>query len=46
MPPRDVDPNDLYEKFRKRVPPEFHGSEDPMVADDFIEQMEQIFVVF
>ena len=46
MPPREVDPNDLFEKFRKRVPPEFHESEDPMVVDDFIEQMEQIFAVF
>ncbi|KAJ8627943.1 hypothetical protein MRB53_021250 [Persea americana] len=46
MPPKEVDPNDLYEKFRKRFPPEFHGSEDPMVADDFIEQLEQIFAVF
>ena len=46
MPPKEVDPNDLYEKSRKRFPPEFHGSEDPMVADDFIEQLEQIFAVF
>ncbi|XXG55676.1 hypothetical protein AAC387_Pa03g3287 [Persea americana] len=46
MPPREVDPNDLYEKFRKRVPPEFHRFEDPMVANDFIKQMEQIFAVF
>ena len=46
IPPREVDPNDLYEKFRKMVPPEFHGSEDPMAADDFIEQLEQIFIIF
>ena len=38
MPPREIYPNDLYEKFRQRVPPEFHRSEDPMAADDFIEQ--------
>ena len=37
---------DLYEKFRKMFPPEFHGSEDPMEVDDFIEQLEHIFAVF
>ena len=29
MPPAEVDPNDLYEKFKKRFPPEFHGSKTP-----------------
>lgn len=36
MPAWKVDPNDLFEKFGKKNPPEFYGSEDPMYADEFI----------
>lgn len=46
MPTRETDPNELFEKFRKRNTPEFYGNEDPMLADDFLVQMEKIFAVF
>ena len=36
----------IYEKFIKRGPPELFGSKDPLVADDWIIQMEKIFRVF
>ena len=36
----------FYEKFRKRFPPKFHGLEEPMVVNDFIEQLKQLFAVF
>lgn len=46
MPARETNPNELFKKFRKRNPPEFNGNEDPMLADDFLVQMEKIFAVF
>ena len=44
--PRTNDPNILYERFRKRGPKEFTGIEDPMAADDWLEQIENIFEIF
>ena len=46
VPIREVDPNVIFEKFLKRGPPEFMGTEDPLVADDWIVRMEKIFRVF
>ena len=46
VPIREVDPNVIFEKFLKRGPLEFTGMEDPLVADDWIVQMEKIFRVF
>ena len=43
---RGNDPNVLYERFRKRGPKEFAGTEDPMAADDWLEQIENIFEIF
>lgn len=42
----EADLNVIFEKFLKRGPPEFTGTEDPMVADDWIVRMEKIFRVF
>ena len=46
VPIREVDSNIIFEKFLKRGPPEFTGTEDPLVADDWIVRMEKIFRVF
>ena len=43
---READPNVIFEKFLKRGPPEFTGTEDPMVADDWLVRLEKIFRVF
>ena len=43
---KEYDLNELVEKFRKRFPPEFHGIEDPTVADEWVVQMEKIYEVF
>ncbi|XXG41849.1 hypothetical protein AAC387_Pa01g2226 [Persea americana] len=43
---RATDPNDLFDKFKKRAPPEFYGNEDPLDADEWIVQVEKIFEVF
>lgn len=43
---REHDPNALFEKFRKRGPKEFLGSEDPLAADDWLEHTENIFEIF
>ena len=43
---RGHDPNDLYERFRKRGPKEFTGQEDPLAADDWLEYMENIYEIF
>ena len=43
---RDHDPNLLFERFRKRVPKEFSGQEDPLHADDWLANTEKIFDVF
>ena len=43
---KEYDLNELVEKFRKRFPPEFHGIEDPAVADEWVVQMEKIYEVF
>ena len=40
-----MDPNAILEKFLKRGPPEFTGTEDPLVANDWIVRMEKIFRV-
>ena len=41
-----MDTNVIFEKFLKRGPPEFTGTEDPLVDDDWIVRMEKIFRVF
>ena len=41
-----MDPNVIFEKFHERGPPEFTGTEDPLVVDDWIVRMEKIFKVF
>ena len=46
VPIREVDPNVVFEKFLKRGPPEFMGTEDPLVANDWIVRMQKIFKVF
>ena len=33
---KEYDLNELVEKFRKRFPPEFHGIEDPAIADEWV----------
>ena len=33
---KEYDLNELVEKFRKRFPPEFHGIEDPALADEWL----------
>ncbi|XXG82765.1 hypothetical protein AAC387_Pa10g0657 [Persea americana] len=43
---RGHDPNDLYERFRKRGPKEFTGQEDPLAADDRLEYTENIYEIF
>ncbi|WP_193450495.1 retrotransposon gag family protein [Streptomyces plicatus] len=43
---REHDPNALFEKFRKRGPKEFYGTEDPLTADDWLAHTENIFEVF
>ena len=43
---RGHDPNDLYERFRKRGPKEFTGQEDPLAADDWLEYTENIYEIF
>ena len=43
---KEYDLNELVEKFRKRFPPEFHGIEDPAIADEWVVQMEKIYEVF
>ncbi|XXG82959.1 hypothetical protein AAC387_Pa10g0830 [Persea americana] len=42
---REVDPNAIFKKFLKRGPLEFTGTEDPLVANDWIVRMEKIFRV-
>ena len=39
-------PNVIFEKLLNRGPLEFTGTEDPLVADDWIVWMEKIFKVF
>ena len=34
MPAKVVDPNDMFDKFKKRAPPEFYGNKDPLDADE------------
>ena len=46
IPIQEVDPNVIYKKLLKRGPPEFTGTEDPLVADDWIVRMEKIFRAF
>ena len=41
-----MDPDVIFKKFLKRGPPEFTGTKDSLVADDWIVQMEKIFRVF
>ena len=43
---RGHDPNDLYERFRKRGSKEFTGQEDPLVADDWLRYTENIYEIF
>ena len=43
---REHDPNLLFERFRKRGPKEFSGTEDPLAADDWLVNTEKIFDVF
>lgn len=46
MPARVVDPNDVFNKFKKRAPLEFYGNEDSLDADKWVVQIEKIFEVF
>ena len=41
-----TDPNDMYDKFKKRNPPAFYGNEDPLDVDEWVVQVEKIFQVF
>ncbi|XXG68434.1 hypothetical protein AAC387_Pa06g1521 [Persea americana] len=43
---RGNDPNDLFERFRKRGPKECTGQEDPLATDDWLEHTKNIFEVF
>ena len=43
---RGNDPNDLFERFRKRGSKEFTGQEDQLVVDDWLEHAENIFELF
>ena len=40
---KEWDLNDLVKKFVKRLPPEFYGVEDPVEADEWTVQIENIF---
>lgn len=44
--PKERDLNDLVEKFLKRFPPKFYGTEDPAKADELTLQIKKIFKVF
>ncbi|XXG89231.1 hypothetical protein AAC387_Pa12g1283 [Persea americana] len=46
MPAKVVEPNDMFDKFKKRAPPQFYGNEDPLDADEWVVQIEKIFEVF
>ena len=46
MPARVTDPNDMYDKFKKRNPLAFYGNDDPLDADEWVVQVEKIFQVF
>lgn len=46
MPARVIDPNDQFDKFKKRTLPEFYRNEDPLDANEWAVQMEKIFEVF
>ena len=46
MAPKEKDPNEIFEKFKKRNPPEFFGSEDATGVEEFITRIEKIFDVF
>ena len=43
VPTRVTDPNDMYDKFKKRNPPAFYGNEDPLDADEWVVKVEKIF---
>ena len=40
---KEKDPNVLFEQFRKRGATEFHGTEDVMQADEWLEYIEDVF---
>ncbi|XXG69580.1 hypothetical protein AAC387_Pa06g2404 [Persea americana] len=40
---KEKDPNVLYEQFRKRGATEFHGTEDVLKADEWLEHIEDVF---
>ena len=42
-PPIQNNEANLYERFRRARAPEFEGSYDPLVADEWLAQMERIF---
>lgn len=44
--PRQQDPNDLHDKFRKRSPLEFTGTLGYTQANEWMVQIEKIFMVF
>lgn len=46
VPARVTDPNDMYDKFKKRNPTAFYENEDPLDADERVVQVEKIFQVF
>lgn len=41
--PRERDNQDIFDKFRKMNPTEFHGDADPYVAEEWINSLEVIF---
>ena len=40
---KEKDPNILFEQFRKREATEFHGTEDVLQADEWIQHTEDVF---
>ena len=41
--PKEKDPNILYKQLRKRGATEFHGTEDVMQADKWLEHIDDVF---
>ncbi|XP_012841509.1 PREDICTED: uncharacterized protein LOC105961791 [Erythranthe guttata] len=42
-PPPQPNPQNLYEKFLRMNPSEFHGGPDPVIAEEWIKSLEVIF---
>ena len=41
--PQVVQQNDLFERFRRMSPPDFEGSTDPLVADEWLASLQVMF---